>query len=250
MEGDIWILDVVRGTLTRFTVGGGQDPEWTPDGRRIAFTGPQNALFWKAADGSDDAELLTTDEQQQFTGSWSPDGQVLAFTMGPPRAGDIWMRPLDGVPAAFLATPFNETRPEFSPAGDWLAYVSNESGRDEIYLRPYPGPGGRIQVSTDGGREPAWSPDGRELFYRDSRGDLMIVPLEIEAALTVGQPQQLIRGGGVYRTSSAAGSRYYDVAPDGQTFVMVGRVGDMAREPQIHVVLNWHQELNERVPVP
>src|SRR4029077_13277941 len=53
---DIWIYDIARNTLTRFTTKGENDwPIWTSDGKRVTFTsnldGHQN-LFWKAADGS------------------------------------------------------------------------------------------------------------------------------------------------------------------------------------------------------
>jgi len=51
-----------------------------------------------------------------------------------------------------------------------------------------------------------------------------------------------------------AGYRDYDMRPDGKQQLMVFPVdqadsGDPAR-PQINVVLNWFEELKERVPVP
>ncbi len=43
----------------------------------------------------------------------------------------------------------------------------------------------------------------------------------------------------------------YDVAPDGQRFVMFPRSeDDEARNDHVTLVFNWHQELLERVPVP
>ena len=44
------------------------------------------------------------------------------------------------------------------------------------------------------------------------------------------------------------------MAPDGQQFLMLSDQGTpletgVALTPQINVVLNWHQELLERVPV-
>ena len=52
-----------------------------------------------------------------------------------------------------------------------------------------------------------------------------------------------------YRTR---GSRSYDVSQDGERFLMI-KTGDQTSEdvpaPQITVVLNWSQELLERVPV-
>jgi len=41
--------------------------------------------------------------------------------------------------------------------------------------------------------------------------------------------------------------QYYDISPDGQRFVMVKEEG---RETQIHVVLNWFEELKRLVPTP
>ena len=35
LEEDIWMLEVARGSLSRFTVEGGRDPVWTPDGTGV-----------------------------------------------------------------------------------------------------------------------------------------------------------------------------------------------------------------------
>src|SRR5262249_19085296 len=46
-SGGIWIYDLVRGTLTPFAPGSrGLRPVWTPDGKRLIFSGPRG-LFWK-----------------------------------------------------------------------------------------------------------------------------------------------------------------------------------------------------------
>ncbi len=60
-EQDIWIVDPIRGTWTRFTVGGGESPVWSPDAARIAYWG-NDGIYWKPADGSGEAERLTTSE--------------------------------------------------------------------------------------------------------------------------------------------------------------------------------------------
>ena len=41
--------------------------------------------------------------------------------------------------------------------------------------------------------------------------------------------------------------RPYDVAPDGQRFLMMKRV-DSTPTRSIHIVLNWHEELERLVP--
>ena len=245
LTGDIWILDVGRGTATRLTVGGtNYTPLWTPDGKKVTFQS-NGDIFWKPADGSVEAQALLIREYNQRPWSWSPDGRILAFTERTPAGLDIWVMPLEGAPSPFLATSFNETMPIFSPDGRWLAYVSDESGRNEVHVQPYPGPGRRWLVSTAGGREPVWSADGQELFYRN--GDrMMVVAVQTEPAFSVGTPRVLFEGS--YLSQGLLASNY-DVTPDGQRFVMIQASGQQQEAPtQINVVLNWFEELKQWVP--
>ena len=49
----------------------------------------------------------------------------------------------------------------------------------------------------------------------------------------------------------AAHRRHYDITPDGQRFLMIGTRSDAdegAVSPRINVVLNWFEELKQRVP--
>jgi len=258
--GQVWLYDLARETLTRLTFEGSTNgtPTWTPDGKRIAFQsnkeGPIN-LFWQLADGSGGLERLTTSQYLQSPNSWSPDGQLLAFTEPNPIAGyDIWvLRMSDRKAQPFLRTSFTKGAPRFSPDGRWLAYVSNESGRYEIYAQPYPGPGGKWQISTDGGTEPVWNRNGRELFYRN--GDkMMAVDIATQPGFAAGKPRMLFEGPYLPRTNlpTLATMPNYDVSPDGQRFLMLKPVEQAQLElhapPQINVVLNWFEELKQKVP--
>ena len=155
VRSDVWVYDIARNTFTPLNFEGNNGyPIWRPDGKRLAFLfgkeGIEN-LFWKPADGSSGEERLTTSEYAQNPESWSPDGEVLAFTESHPTTGeDIWVLSLEGErkPQPWLQTRFNESNAQVSPDGRWLAYESNESGRNEVYVQPFPGPGGKRQVST------------------------------------------------------------------------------------------------------
>jgi Tol biopolymer transport system component/predicted Ser/Thr protein kinase len=267
-ETQVWLYDIPRETLTRLTFEGNQNynPVWTPDGKPIAFEsdkeGPLN-IFWQLADGSGGLERLGTSEHINAPMSWSPDGQLLAFIEVTPTTGlDIWVLRLgDLSPGSgqissaasgqvrkaqpFLRTPFNESVPRLSPDGRWLAYISDESGRYEIYLQPYPGPGGKSQISTDGGTEPVWNPNGRELFYR--RGDkMMSVEITMQPSFSVGKPKVLFEG---RYLPTPATSPNYDVSADGQRFLMLKPTEQAQAAPtQINVVLNWFEELKQKVP--
>jgi eukaryotic-like serine/threonine-protein kinase len=246
----IWLFDLARETLTRFTFGGAVnlDPVWTPDGKRIVFSSNKDGgspnIYWQMADGSGGLERLTTSDHPQFAVSWSANGQLLAVGQAAPA--EIWvLRLSDRKAQPFLQTPAYEGAPHFSPDGRWLVYVSDESGRKEIYVQPYPGPGGKWQISTEGGNEPLWSRNGRELFYR-SGDKVMAVDVATEPSFSAGKPKTLFQGR--YMAASLTMPRY-DVSADGQRFLMLKPVQqEQAESTQIDVVLNWTEELKRLVP--
>ncbi len=112
-------------------------------------------------------------------------------------------------------------------------------------MQPFPGPGGKRQISTEGGQEPVWAGNGRELFYRN--GDrMMAVEITTEPTFSASTPRLLFEGSFL---RSAGFPAFYDVTPDGQRFVMLQQVGPDSGATQINVVLNWFEELKQRVPV-
>ena len=112
-------------------------------------------------------ERLSTSQNAQAPGSFTPDGSVLAFVEYDQINSDILLVDMKSRRVSpFLKSKAYEQYPEFSPDGRWLAYASDESGRVEVWVRPFPGPGGSWQISKEGGVEPIWSKDGKQLFYR------------------------------------------------------------------------------------
>ena len=253
-EWDVLIYDLVRDVLTRLTFDEAIDnfPVWTPDGERIVFTstraGGQFNLWWKAADGTGEVERLTTSPTMQLPASVSGDGQTLVFS----SAGAVTLLSLEGEREEERLIEA-VTYFDVSPDGRWIAYQSTESGQDEIYAKPFPNVNdGRWQISRGGGRTPLWGPDGRELFYRGLADDaMMVVPIETEPTFNPGTPALLFEAG--HLATIRGTNRAFDIAPDGQRFLMVsrGETGDLASSdgPQINVVLNWSQELKARVPI-
>ncbi len=261
---DVWISEVVRGSLTRLTSQPGEDhaPIWTPDGKQVTFMSDMGGdgvptLWWRPADRSGPQEQLwepsdnQVRDQARAPSSWSPDGQTLAFlvvTGAETGSTEIGMLPREGEqePWAFLDTEFDESGAMFSPNGRWLAYMSNETGRDEVYVQPFSvnGPRGTKQISVGGGTEPVWAPDSRELFYRD--GDkMMAVTIGNELELSVETPRLLFEGR--FLPGPPWAPRNYDISPDGQRFLMIQREQDLV-PTEIIVILNWFEELKRLVP--
>jgi serine/threonine-protein kinase len=267
--GDIWVWDLVRKTLTRLTFEGDYNlaPVWSPDSKRIAFYSARGAggsvqgVYWKAADGTGKDEQLSPISGQGAAifapYCWSSDGKVLvgAEIQGLQRF-NIGMLSMEGDHARkpLLEESYSENQPQLSPDGRWIAYTSDESRRNEIYVRSFPDVNkGRWQVSTDGGDSPLWSPDGRELFYRS--GDaVMAVSVKTEPSFSiVGTPQVLFLG--TYVQESSLEGTPWDISPDGKRFLMMKRPALTAAAPaaegprKINIVLNWTEELKQRVPV-
>ena len=259
---DVWIWDLLRETLTRRTFDTSAAMAlWTSDGKRFVFhTDRKDAfgtIYWQAADGGGKDELfLSVPGREVFPSSWSSDGMLLAMESSAQMAYNIgavssagrkW-RPL-------LQQEYAEAQPEISPDGRWMAYTSNESGEQQIYVRPFPGvDGGRWQVSNNGGNSPLWSPDGRELFYRS--GDAVAsIEINAEPAFGLGKTRILFRGKYVSANFDFGLLEFHpwDISRDGERFLMMKEIEvDPAAATEtprrINVVLNWTEELKQRVP--
>ena len=261
---DIWIWDLRRRTLSSMNRAPGPDmsPVWTHDSRQIIWTssrwGGNPNLHRQSADGTGAAEHLGESPTNQFPTSLTPDGRtVLLFGAGGTLM-DIYtvnlddperrQRPLLAQPAAY------EFGPEVSPDGKWLAYHSNESGEFEVYVRPFPNVNdGRWQISPRGGSRAAWARHGRELFFLDADGYLSSAQIQAGGGSFSAAPASRILQTKYYRGSTALGLdlRSYDVAPDGQRFLMIKEPAGVADVlPSIVVTLNWITELATRLPTP
>jgi Tol biopolymer transport system component len=258
-NSDIYILDLATENLTKLTFDESIDIQsiWTPDGKRIVFCsdrgGSLYSIYWKASDGSGKAELLSSmPDWGLMPWSWSHDEKNLLMVKiaGGPQF-DIGMLSMekDRAIKSLLEEEYAEGQPKISPDGQWMAYASNESGQLEVYVCPFPEvTGGKWQISTGGGDSPLWSPDGRELFYR-SNDSVMAVSVETKPVFKYGSTETLFRG--PYVTLGANEGHPWDISPDGKKFLMMKQVGlETSGGPRkINIVLNWFEELKQRVPV-
>jgi serine/threonine protein kinase len=270
---DIYILDLSREIprLLTFDKADDSNPIWTPDGQRIVFHslrgGGTGGIYSKAADGTGKVDLLCS-VPNRFSApvSWSKDGRALVmldYEYEFPINSDIWMLSIKAnrERKPLLQEKYAEFQPKISPDGRWMAYTSDESGKNEIYVRPFPDvdSGGRWKVSSGGGSSPLWSPDGRELFYRN--GDAtMAVEVVTEPTLKHGNPKTLFRG--TYDSPVFQNNPYaiWDIHPNGKKFLMlkppattkaksIKQEGASIPQQKIIVVLNWFEELKQRVPI-
>lgn len=246
--GDVWTLDLVRGSMTRLTYDGVSTfPIWSPDGLRVAYSSVRNGqrnAFEQPATGGAETQLTrcAPGDGPCAPDSWSPDGRQLIYhILTADRSADEWVvRNGDAVhPHPLLQTPALEEQARVSPDGRWFAYVSNESGREEVYVQSFTGEPGKWQVSTDGGNEPLWSSTGDELFYRTATS-MMAANVSTRAGFHNETPHELFHGT-FARAGIPLGSS--GVSPDAKHFLLAQAVDQTRPVTEIRLITNWSSEL-------
>jgi eukaryotic-like serine/threonine-protein kinase len=233
---DIWIHEVDRRVKTRLTSDPRREvqPEWSPAGDQIGFTSVGQGSFLVATDRSIEPQALLGVEAG-WLDDWSPDGKSILLGTGQ-ALSYVELDSEDGDREPVQVLPFWARDATFSPDGRFIAYISIESERSEVYVCEFPSGGNRTQVSTEGGLYPKWGRDGKELFYVDG-GVLTAVPVTTSTEFRItGDADKLFPVDGVG----------YDIAADGQRFVVVEPVGGEAVRPVIRVVQNWFAEFRDR----
>ena len=134
----------------------------------------------------------------------------------------------------------DEQYPQFSPDGRWLAYQSDEGGTLQVYVVAFPIVGRPEQVSVDGGETPRWSAAGDELFFCGPERTLIVSKVSTGAAFGRTTPRPL------FNAPDFDEPWNYDVAPDGQHFVLSVLNPDVSAK-EIHVVENFFEELKAKV---
>lgn len=215
----IWLMDVDGGAKRRLVSGMSSDqPAWSPDGTRIAFTSGRRDsnrvmgdLYVIDADG-DHLQRLTNNSSRDEFAAWSPDGARIAY--GSLRDGnfDIYIMRSDGSDLQRITShPATDLRPAWSPDGEWLAFSSDRHDYDGGETSSYD-----IYVMRPDGRDvrrlthhpllalrPSWSPKGDELVYQvGDEGDWEIYSVGVDG----GPPRRLTN------------NTIYDVHPDWNTF--------------------------------
>ncbi len=106
--------------------------------------------------------------------------------------------------------------------------------------RAFPEMTGKQQVSTRGGRQPVWSADSGELFFV-SADTLMVSAVTTGDNFSRSTPRPLFVSPDLLRSDLIS----YAVSPDGQRILYPAPNPD-APAREIHVVLNWFEELKAK----
>jgi len=252
-----WLYEFARATSTRLVPQGSSvKPVWAPDGNRLVFSTAADtrsfALYEIPVSGSGkETALLPKSESANYAWDWSKDGRWLLYSVVDPKTKeDLWVLPMQGPlqsnakPEPFLVTDATETDGAFSPDGRYVAYVSDESGKFEVYVRSFPAAGGaKWVVSSGGGYQPRWRRDGKELLYFTAEGRMMSVDVTPGSTFHASVPKFLFQVP-IYGGGATTSNHYWDIAPDGQRF-LINTYGRDSAAASMTVVLNWQAELKK-----
>jgi Tol biopolymer transport system component len=197
---------------------------WSTDGKHLVFdvsdngpNGRHDALYWRKADGSGDAEHLI--DARACEGIYDSDRKLAFITLTGNRDYGISVMDMQTrVVTRLIDYPDSEQHSSrISHNGHWIAYVSNETGRQEVWLEPLPQTGQRLRVTQDGGRHPMWSPDDAKLYF-DQGGQMFRVELALTAS-----PPKFSEPKALPITGFQQGDlrRQFDLMPDGKQFLLL-----------------------------
>ena len=252
---DIWTYDLRRGVQSRLTFTGAAEAAlWAPDGQSLLYgTREKDWGIWTiAADGTGQPEILISDNDIVRAETISTDGNQIVYRKGI-ITNDLYIADRGDIRETdiLLSSESSLSASTISPDGNWIAYTSYETGRLEVYVRPFPNVNdGKWQISTDGGVNPRWDPSGNSIYYITSQFlvRLMEVPISTDQDFEVGVPEPLFDG-----DFDRGAPILYDVAPDGQRFLMneMVRDGEESQQPNVLSIIfvdNWFQELHRLAP--
>jgi serine/threonine protein kinase len=154
--------------LISSNVGFNWRPDFSPDGKRIAFESSRSgyAEIWACDSDGSNCGPLTSLRGIAGTPRWSPDGRRIAFEFHPGAHSEIYVVELGGGPPHFIHTvsDADNLAPSWSRDGQWIYFASDGGNGFQLWKVPFQG-GSPIQVTKNGGVYGVESPDRGFLYY-------------------------------------------------------------------------------------
>jgi Tol biopolymer transport system component len=168
--------------ITSIEAGHSYLHSWSPDGRRLIFTGQRNNKFdiWSIDIATKKETALTNTPTLDDGPEYSPDGKWIYFNSVRTGTMKLWrMKPDGSNQEQVTFDEYNDWFPHFSPDGKWIVYISFPKDIDptdhpfykKVYLRLMSATGGvpKTIAYLYGGQgtinTPSWSPDSKRIAF-------------------------------------------------------------------------------------
>jgi Tol biopolymer transport system component/cytosine/adenosine deaminase-related metal-dependent hydrolase len=198
--GVLWLVPAAGGTAERLTddLMDIAQPDWSPDGRTLAFQSYRDGNFnlWTIGRDGSGSRQLTEGPFDHREPRFSPDGRTLVFSSD--LTGSYGIHLLDlatGKITQLTDTPVDEFEPAWSPDGGKVAFVAATTRIDVVTVAD----GSRGTAVTVAANQqihaPAWTPDGRDLVYTVATG---VFPNATASSVLMRAGQPLVTGEEVF----------------------------------------------------
>lgn len=155
---------------------------FSPDGKKLIFTGQRNNVYdiWTIDIDTKKETQLTETSTLDDGPEYSPDGKWVYFNSVRTGTMKLWRMKADGSDEEQVTfDEYNDWFPHFSPDGKWIVYISfpkdinptDHPFYKQVYLRMMPASGGvpRTIGYLYGGQGSinvhSWSPDGKKIAF-------------------------------------------------------------------------------------
>ncbi|UCH87761.1 MAG: PD40 domain-containing protein [Dehalococcoidia bacterium] len=235
-DGEIYVMNADGTGQTNLTNNPAWDdePVWSPDGSKIAFSSPPFVIgtltlpeiYVMNADGSGQTNLINDpidpsgpagEPAADLSPIWSPDGSKIAFYSS--RGHEIYLMNADGSSLTQLTAGGDAGQHlAWSPDGSTIAFAGPIFTYDVVLTPDMDKPvsivnadgSGQMRLTQDPAYDPAWSPDGSKIaFASDREGNREIYIMNAD-------------GSGLTNLTKNEGSDYDPVwSPDGSKIAFV-----------------------------
>ena len=205
-EGDIWSVDIATRKETKL-VENAFNPDFSPDGKRIAFdaswAGPRR--LWAVDSLGHNPQQLTSDTSEGISHvrpRWSPDGRRIAFQNIERTKFDVRVFDLTNGKSVWVTRDaVQDLNPVWSPSGKFIYFSSLRGGGINVWrcaMSSDGTPASAPQQLTNGAGQDvqiAISRDGKRLAFSILRqnADLWRLPVSPETGRPSGSPEEVIK---------------------------------------------------------
>ena len=150
------------------SAGYNASPQFSPDGKRVAFVSSRSGSLeiWICdSDGSNPRQLTFLGGRSAASPRWSPDGRKIAFQSPATVGAPIYVVGAEGGQPRRLTTGRSKfAGPSWSRDGKWIYFGSDRTGSWQVW-KVRPQGGHPVQVTKKGGTGGLESPDGKTFYY-------------------------------------------------------------------------------------